>query len=256
MKNKYTIGLLLLLNYAMSQTRTSGLVPLGPGEMAVQIDLNDTNSKVTATLSGPSSKWFSIGLNTDCMCVADCLLYKNNTFYDAQLQGGHNTPIIDVENNWTLVSDIVSNTTRTITITRDYISSDPTDYVFSSSLNSMNIIWAYACDDPSVLFYHCDYFGVQNLNFSNLQTNTLDIELNSITLYPNPATKSITLLTNKAISIDTISIYNAIGQLIVETPINNFIPSFVMDISNLSKGIYFIEISNAKNKITKKFVKL
>lgn len=256
MKNKYTLGIFLLLNFANAQIRTTGLTPLGTGEMAVQIDLNDTTSKVTATISGPASKWFSIGLNTDCMCVSDCLLYKDNVFYDAQLQGGHNAPIIDLENNWTLLSDVVNNATRTISITRDYISNDPTDYSFSSALNSMNIIWAFACDDPAILFSHCDYFGIQNLTFTELSSNSIDKELNTINLFPNPTSKSISLISNSLIEIEKLSVYNAMGQLIFSNSIQNINLPISLDVSNLNKGLYILEISNSKNKISKKFIKL
>ncbi|MFM7017265.1 T9SS type A sorting domain-containing protein [Flavobacterium sp.] len=256
MNRKYTLGLFLLLNFTNAQIKTTGLVPLGTGEMTVQIDLNDTTSKVTATLSGPAAKWFSIGLNIDCMCVADCLLYKDNTFYDAQLQGGHNAPIIDIENNWTLMNDVVNNSTRTIIITRDYASSDPSDYNFSSNINSMNIIWAYACDDPAILFSHCDYFGVQNLTFVELNSYSFDNELSNFGLFPNPASKMINLITRSSIEIEKISIFNSIGQLITTKTIDNRISNYALDIANLTSGLYFIEISNSRSKSIKKFLKL
>jgi hypothetical protein len=76
-------------------------------------------------------------------------------------------------------------------------------------------------------------------------------ERNPIKLYPNPATDQITLITEDQ-NINTIEIFNNLGQKVL-TPnmLNNSI-----DISNLTKGIYFMKLSFQNGEtISKKFIK-
>lgn len=79
-----------------------------------------------------------------------------------------------------------------------------------------------------------------------LNTSTENYESN-INIYPNPV--------NDKLLIDGVSdydakIYNNLGQFVMETTNTNTI-----DVSTLSKGIYFIKVSDGINSSTKKFIK-
>lgn len=83
-------------------------------------------------------------------------------------------------------------------------------------------------------------------------------ELNSesrITIFPNPANDniSIELLNLLPSTKNTISIYNIQGQLLFQK--YSDLAKTEIDISTLSKGIYFIKIQNSDNIIFQKFVK-
>ena len=70
-------------------------------------------------------------------------------------------------------------------------------------------------------------------------TNILELE-NNIQIYPNPSSGNITIIGNK---IKTISIYNTLGNQLYKVEKNNFnINSSNIDLSNLARGIYFIQI--------------
>ena len=92
------------------------------------------------------------------------------------------------------------------------------------------------------------HFDVRNswvLGINNISTS------NGISLYPNPTTGEITI--NAAgQKVDNASIYDINGQIVINTrsPSQN-----KMDVSQLSDGIYFIEVK--VNGITSrmKFVK-
>lgn len=71
----------------------------------------------------------------------------------------------------------------------------------------------------------------------------------SVSIYPNPASSIVNISTKNATSIKVI---NSIGQTIYTSNVNSSTQS--IDVSNFATGIYFVEISNTTEKITKKLV--
>lgn len=70
-----------------------------------------------------------------------------------------------------------------------------------------------------------------------------------LVVYPNPATTSLTIESNNATEL---RIYNAIGKevIFIATPAS----TEQVDLSNLSTGIYFVQVKNGQQLITKKLV--
>jgi hypothetical protein len=75
-----------------------------------------------------------------------------------------------------------------------------------------------------------------------------DCILSTISIYPNPTSGQINI-TNNEQSIQMISIYNSSGFQVLNTRNTTF------DISHLTAGIYFVQITTARGIITKKIVK-
>ncbi len=73
--------------------------------------------------------------------------------------------------------------------------------------------------------------------------------LPSVSIYPNPATSIVNISTKNA---STLKVINSIGQTIYSTNVSN--DTQTIDVSNFATGVYFVEISNATEKITKKLV--
>lgn len=71
-----------------------------------------------------------------------------------------------------------------------------------------------------------------------------------ITLYPNPAKDHININSNEP--IETISIYNSKGTLVKES--SNLKQTGLLDISNLSAGIYVTKIKTKKSLYTQKLI--
>jgi len=83
-----------------------------------------------------------------------------------------------------------------------------------------------------------------------LISNSLDVEKlneNSISIYPNPAHDFIHI--NSAEAIQKIQVYNISGSKMLMTENQN-----TLNISNLEKGIYFIQVCTAKQSKTMKFI--
>ena len=72
----------------------------------------------------------------------------------------------------------------------------------------------------------------------------------NITIYPNPVVSTLNIDTE---NINTISIYNTLGQLVTEINVNS--NNTQINVNNWSKGVYFIKLSNNENTITKTIVK-
>lgn len=82
-------------------------------------------------------------------------------------------------------------------------------------------------------------------------------EVNTWSVAPNPAQTTITIRQNPqpgAPGIRNIKIFDASGKLRQQKKINNNASQIELNISNLSAGIYFVEISNEAGKKQKKIV--
>ena len=97
--------------------------------------------------------------------------------------------------------------------------------------------------------------GKNNQQFK-LQATTKSAELLELTaevkIYPNPASSVIHVELGNISETATIQIYNLAGQLKLSTQINNAFES--IDISNLSKGAYFIQVSTLQNKLVRNII--
>lgn len=74
---------------------------------------------------------------------------------------------------------------------------------------------------------------------------------NHFVLYPNPAKETVSVQSKDGIGINSIEIYNNIGQMILST--TN--ASNTIAISNLASGIYFVKVNTDKGTANTKFIK-
>lgn len=91
-----------------------------------------------------------------------------------------------------------------------------------------------------------DSMGCEFVNCSVAVENDLLQNTNSISIYPNPTSNYLTI--DSDLDYHTINIYNLSGKLVKTTERNSQIL-----VSDLSKGMYFIQLVADKNVITKKF---
>jgi hypothetical protein len=72
---------------------------------------------------------------------------------------------------------------------------------------------------------------------------------------PNPTHENITVVFPTALEIKSARIIDLSGKYINELSPENYTDRFTVDVSHLKTGAYFIQISDDKSRITKKFVK-
>ncbi len=103
-----------------------------------------------------------------------------------------------------------------------------------------NAYTGYACGTAGIIYKLDLGIGINDI--------AKDDEL---TMYPNPATNEITI--ESKMQNAEIEIRDVLGQMVYRT--KAIAASSTIDVSMLSKGVYFISLQNGKQTINKKFIK-
>ncbi len=249
MKKLYIVFALLIgLNVSMAQTKSTGVVSLN-SLMTLKIDLNSTTSITTLTLTGPSDKWFGIGFNATSMGNGTDCLYYSTSLVDSVITG-QGAPTTDASNEWTVSSNTVSGTTRTLLLTRNF-AGGAGDYTFAYSNSSLNIIWAYG--SGLTMAQHAGTArGSSTLGF------TLDVDdfssLNTISIAPNPSNGLFTITKNIQTSISKVTVFDINGKVLKVIDSELSLEAIEINLSDFSKGVYFLEISNDIDKVVRKII--
>jgi len=101
--------------------------------------------------------------------------------------------------------------------------------------------------DPLLPFSLRSNLELVNPNLSITNTNWLNQE---IQIYPNPTSDYINISFTNQIEITTVSIYNALGQLVFDT--NKFENIYI---SELSAGLYYLSIDTNKGVVKKTMIR-
>lgn len=103
------------------------------------------------------------------------------------------------------------------------------------------------------------YFDFNPAIDTNIVTTTVqnvagikENKTEDFTIYPNPASGSVSILLNATVTSSEIVIVDVLGKIVQTKTINS--NQSDLDISNLKSGIYFITINNEGMKTTKKLV--
>ncbi|WP_431136353.1 VPS10 domain-containing protein [Psychroserpens mesophilus] len=80
-----------------------------------------------------------------------------------------------------------------------------------------------------------------------------DFELNSISMFPNPAKHQITLSWNKSEQV-SVKIYNSLGKLMYYSKSQNLLDTLNIDTSQYNSGLYFVSVNSLAGVVTKKLI--
>jgi hypothetical protein len=95
--------------------------------------------------------------------------------------------------------------------------------------------------------------GRFTLQFESEILNNNDLALETISLYPNPTSGQLNILSPVA-GIESISIYDVRGRKVAEVSLNSE-KSYRMDMSAMESALYFVTISTESGSVTKRIVK-
>jgi len=86
--------------------------------------------------------------------------------------------------------------------------------------------------------------------YLNISEKSIDNENISVKVSPNPTSDKMSIHVTGDHKIEVIRVRNALGQLISEEP-----PTSILDASDLSEGVYFLEVVCESGEKTVKFIK-
>jgi hypothetical protein len=159
MKNKLLIALLSIFTWVgiNAQTYTTGVINLSTTAGLAMTAKIDVGTQVTLTLTGPAGRWFALGFNAGSMANGTDVVGVHSAgvlnSFDAEL-AGYSAPVTDSQQDWTISSDAVVGTTRTIIATRALNTNDPNDYTFNGVPSNISLIWARASSSSFNYSYH------------------------------------------------------------------------------------------------------
>ncbi len=241
--------LCLISTVAFGQTYSSGLFSFG-GILDGQIDINTTTDVVTLTLIGNSSGWLAMGFDTnEHSSGKDVVIFTGTVLSDRSFGGGHSTPSVDGQQDWTVTSNTINGSTRTVVATRARDTGFSTDYVFSTSPTTLDIVVAYK-DNFSISEH--DDFNDTTVTFSLLGLE--DFNKIQFSMYPNPATSNLEIVLPSQLNNASLEVFDVLGREIYSSNFKN--KSFsIIDVSAWNSGVYLVKVSNNNSTQTKRFVK-
>ena len=116
-----------------------------------------------------------------------------------------------------------------------------------------NLIWQYSASTPKAFRYECDHPGIVALKGSTCNGSTSVKQKESVVLsiVPNPVNQIIHINGIPNLSNYTVSIYNAMGQVVQNKASQNTI-----DVSNYSNGTYLVLVSDGEHQYSQKVMVL
>jgi hypothetical protein len=157
MKKISTLLLSVISLTAFAQTYTTGTVTLSSTAGAAMSIKLDVGASVTMTLTGPSARWFAVGFDAGSMAVGTDVVAVHSagalTSFDGNLTG-YSAPASDVQQDWTISSNVVAGGVRTVIATRTLNTGDPNDHVFTAAPGSISLIWARANSNTFSYAHH------------------------------------------------------------------------------------------------------
>jgi hypothetical protein len=254
---KITLLIILAIGITcFAQQKSTGDITLSTN-MAVNITLNNTTQKATMKLTGPSDRWFALQFgsfaNGDGMAAGEDFVYANGTTLIDGIQTGYGAfPSTDTSNDWTVTSNTDVSGVRTIIAERNFSTGDANDYTFNYANTSIDLVWARR----SSAGYGLNNHGASNRGYQiGASLSTLGIEdfsLNASSIYPNPSNGVFNVETKTG--LDKINVYSQTGSLLKRISISDKSNTTELDLKDLQKGFYLIELQNGLEKSWKKIM--
>lgn len=236
---------------AFSQSKSTGVISLG-SNITANFTLNNDTSKVTLVLTGPSDRWFAMGLGVlegFGMSDGDVLVYTT-TLTDRNYVGMQ-APTNDVQ-DWTTVSNIIATGVRTLTLERNLTNTDANDLQLPyASTNSIDLAWARSSSISTSLAYHGGNRGFASGTFTTV-LGVEDFSLNAAAVYPNPASSEFYIKTKTSLS--KVKLYNQTGSLMKTIDVMDDAREVTVDVNGMQSGVYLLELQNNSEKSWKKVI--
>ena len=117
------------------------------------------------------------------------------------------------------------------------------------SVIKYNVYNKYDSSDKANLIFNIsdsNFVEVNSMNFAHVIKN------NSISIFPNPASSTLTIQSGIDLGDSDINLFNQLGEKVFVKIIDNL----TINISNISKGIYFLQVKHENKYNTQIFIKI
>ncbi len=247
-------------SYNLVQTFESG----GSGTDACWTGYNGTSIPSTNDFFTGTSVVHSGSLSGGMYSCCGGSVTNLPTYYisPAVINGTHNTQVYLRQSSFftenfeigTVSDNIGSNFTPALTVST--WPSVPAWQLFTTSIttNSVNNRIAFRVPSASLKTYYLDSIVISNTgnvtsgcNYITVGIDNADKELNSLLIFPNPASTVLTIK-NTMLKIQEIRVINLIGAMVYQSSVNK--NQTTIDIANLEAGIYFVEVTDEKKNVT------
>jgi hypothetical protein len=195
------------------------------------------------TLVGPSNKWLGLGFGmTSMFSTGDGVIASGastTTLTDRNFTGSGSTPNSDATQNWTTTSNDVVGTVRTIIATRALSTGDTSgsDFTFTNSTASINLIWALGND------LNLGYHGSRGNGVTGtFALNTDSFAMAGFKLYPNPADDIFAIELPNEFETVEVKLFDVVGKLVFTKQISQL--DNKIDINSLVAGNYIIKVTS------------
>ncbi|RXJ50132.1 T9SS type A sorting domain-containing protein [Gelidibacter gilvus] len=257
---KTTLALwgILLTSFGFAQTYSTGTMELYDVNDAVftaKVDV--TSDLVTLTLSGPDNRYLGFGFGLQTMgSGGDVVMFYDDAgtpeidfqLSDRKFLGTGQMSEIDVNQDWTLVSNTLEDGQRTVVGTRVPDTGHDDDYVFSTSHSSLDFVWAFGNSYSLGLQGNARGGSMESLILSQE-----DESLSEFKMTPNPGRSKFILQLPAGVSNVKIQVYDVLGKNILNRSVSTL--STTIDVSKWNNGVYLVRVTSENGTLTKRFVK-
>lgn len=245
MKLKTTLLLIgFFVFFQVKSQYSTGTVPLfstpGGADLAYSVKIDLTPSLVTLTLIGPSTGWLGMAFNTTNMddIGKDVVIFDGTNLSDRTFNGQGVVPPLDGTQNWTVTSNTVAGSVRTVIATRALNTGDANDYVFTvPPAGPLNITYGRRLSNFTIGYHGSNSCGTTSLSFGTLGTKETASENKKIVLYPNPAQEMVSF--KNADKIKSVDIYESAGRKVRSVKLEGE----NISVRDLKSGTYYFEIT-------------
>ena len=256
---KITLLLTTIMSFAaFAQSKTTGTLSLSNSiPITANFTLNNDTSQVILVLTGPSDRWFGLGIGVQSgfgMGAGDVVVFTTTTtpnLTDRNFQGTVNPPQ-DIQ-DWTTVSNSVTSGVRTLTLVRALTNIDPNDFQMPyATTNSINFGGVRASSASMSVGSHGGSASagyVTNATFTTLGVE--DFSLNAAQVFPNPSNGNFVI--SSKVNLQDVAVYSQTGALISTIKANDSTTNEI-NLSGLAKGVYLLELKNETDKSWKKII--
>jgi len=170
----FTLFFLILSQSSDYDTSTVSKVYVDSGSVKLSCDvlMDSASNKLTVTMVGPSAVWYSVGFGNSVMSKTYSIIVDGEGNVEERYLIG-TTSGISLADTFTVESNSVTDSVRTVVLSRDLNYNTPTHYHHSFSLDESTIETIYGYGTTSYLENHGeDQRGNEKLSMTRTKTSS------------------------------------------------------------------------------------